>query len=218
MNTNPKMGGIAALVQALCYICGFVMIATLLNPGDTSDWTPVQRLKFVLDQQALVQGWNIIIYVVFGIALVLLASVLHELLKSDSPQLTSIATPFGMIWAGLVIASGMVASVGLETVAGVFTDNPQRAADSWLVIATIQNGLGGGVEIVGGIWVLLLSLAALQSKAILPMYCNWIGLIVGVAGIITIVPALSDFGAVFGLVQILWFVIVGIVLLRTKPV
>jgi hypothetical protein len=42
-------------------------------------------------------------------------------------------------------------------------------------------------------------------------------LLVGAVGIITIIPALNAMVAVFGLGQIIWFVWLGIVLLRSNP-
>ncbi|MEM7612587.1 MAG: DUF4386 family protein [Pseudomonadota bacterium] len=213
MNTNSNAGGIAALIQAACYLLGFAMLATVMNPGDTQGWSQVQKLAFILDRQALFQSWNILIYVVFGVALVVLSVTLHQLLEEGSIRLMSIATPFGLIWAGLVIASGMVASVGVSAMADMFTRSPEQAAAAWLVIGVIQDGLGGGVEVVGGIWVLLVSIAALRSS-VLPAAINWLGIVVGVAGIATVVPALTVLGAVFGLSQIIWFVAVGIALLR----
>ena len=214
MNTHNKIAGAAALIQAFCYIFGFVMLATVMNPGEVDDWTRLQKLEFVLEREALFQLWSIVIYVLFGVALVALTSVLHGLLKQQSSLLMSLATPFGYIWAGLVIASGMVASVGLSSVAELYTSDPVEAARLWSTIATVQDGLGGGVEVVGGIWVLLLSVASLSTRQVLPRLLNWIGLIVGVTGIATVVPPLAGLGAIFGLTQIFWFAGVGIVLLR----
>ena len=98
--------------------------------------------------------------------------------------------------------------------AQTYERTPQDAVVAWSIIGTVQNGLGGGVEIVGGIWVLLVSIAAIRSSSLFPKPLNWLGLVVGTAGVVTVVPALSGFGAVFGLTQILWFIGVGVVLLR----
>jgi len=214
MNSAAKAGGIASLIQALCYIGGFAMLATAMSPGDAEGWSQIQKLEFILEREGLFQLWNIIIYVVFGIALVVLTVVLHRLLERPGSLLMAIATPFGLIWAGLVIASGMVASVGLSEIAELFARNPMEATSSWFIIGTVQDGLGGGVEIVGGLWVLLVSVSSLRSGVLLPKPVNLVGLVVGIAGIVTIVPALSSLGAVFGLVQIIWFIAVGVVLLR----
>ena len=110
------------------------------------------------------QLWTVFIYVFFGVVLVVLTVALHERLKTKSVGLMQLATPVGLIWAGLVIASGMVASVGLEAVAAVHSKDVAQAASAWVVIGAVQNGLGGGVEIVGGIWVLLISAASESTR------------------------------------------------------
>ena len=52
----------------------------------------------------------------------------------------------------------------------------------------------------------------------LPRALNYLGLVVGGAGILTIVPALGELGGImFGLGQIVWFVWLGMVMLRKRP-
>jgi hypothetical protein len=214
MSSGAKVGGIAALLQAFCYVCGFAMLATVMNPGSTEGWSQFQKLEFILEREAVFQFWNILIYVIFGVALVVLVVILHRLLEGNSRLLMSIATPFGLIWSGLVIASGMVASVGVAAISEAYARNAAEAANSWSTIGIIQEGLGGGVEVVGGLWVLLVSMSSILSGTLLPKALNWVGIVVGIAGIATVIPALSGLGAVFGLIQIIWFVGVGVVLLR----
>ncbi len=67
---------------------------------------------------------------------------------------------------------------------------------------------GGGNEITGGMWILLVSVAGLQTKT-LPLPVNAIGLLVGAAGVASTIPALSAVTMVFGLGFILWFFAVG---------
>lgn len=214
MTNELRAAGIAALLQACCYLFGFAMLATLMNPGDTAGWSAQDKLEFVLDRAALFQLWNLVIYVVFGVLLVVLAMALHRLLARPQSLLMAVATPLGLIWAGLVIASGMLVSVALPAVARRFAQNPDSATQLWTTIAVVQDGLGGGVEVVGGLWLLLLSVAANTVRAVLPRWLNVIGMLVGLAGILTVVPALAELGAVFGLGQIVWFVGLGIVLLK----
>ena len=92
-----------------------------------------------------------------------LSLALHERLDGKNSALARTATVFGLIWAVLVIASGMIYNVGIETVIAISANDPSQAATVWLAIASVFNGLGGGVEVVGGIWVLLLSVAALRN-------------------------------------------------------
>lgn len=214
MNQLRRAGGLAALVEAMCYVIGFAMIATALNPGNADDWSQAQKLAFILEQKTMFQIWNIIIYVVFGVALVVLAAALHQRLNNAATAIMMVATPFGFIWAGLVIASGMVANVGLEVVADTYSLSVDQAVEAWSIIGAVQDGLGGGVELVGGMWVLLLSLAARSDADVFPKALVYLGLFVGTAGILTIVPMLAGLGAVFGLSQIAWFIFIGVILLR----
>jgi len=57
------------------------------------------------------------------------------------------------------------------------------------------------------------SWAALRGGG-LPKALNYLGVVIGVAGIVTVVPALDVLTDVFGLSQIVWFAWLGIVMLR----
>ena len=48
-----------------------------------------------------------------------------------------------------------------------------------------------GNELVGSLWVLLLSLAALRTGG-LTRALNYLGVVLGIAGILTMIPALAD--------------------------
>jgi Domain of unknown function (DUF4386) len=210
-NNLQKMGGVAALIEAAAYMVGFGLYFTLL---DSSGYVgPVRKVAFLVDKQAIIYVGNLFIYVVFGAFLVVLALALYERLKADSSALVQTATAFGLIWAGLVIASGMIFNVGIDTVVDLYGKDPAQAASVWLAIGSVQEGLGGGNEIVGGLWVLLVSWAALQGGG-LPKALNYLGVVIGVAGILTVVPGLDVVTDVFGLSQIVWFAWLGIVMLR----
>lgn len=71
---------------------------------------------------------------------------------------------------------------------------------------------GGGNEIVGGLWLLLVSWSALRGG--LPKALNGVGLLVGAAGIVMLLPPLADVGAIFGLGITVWYVWAGVALLR----
>jgi hypothetical protein len=125
-------------------------------------------------------------------------------------------TAFGLIWAGLVIASGMVANIATGVVVDLYGTDPAQATTVWLAVSPVIDGLGGGNEIVGGIWTLLVSLVALRARA-LHRVLNYVGLVVGTAGILSAIPAFGEVGgAIFGLTQIVWFVGLGILLLRAS--
>ena len=85
---------------------------------------------------------------------------------------------------------------------------------TWQGFESVASGLGNGNgEILGGIWTLLVSLAALRVGG-LPKAQNILGLVVGAVGILSIFPALTGLTGIFGLGQMIWFVWLGVVLLR----
>jgi len=209
-----KLGGISALIEAALYVTGFALFLTVLDPSGYEGH--VQQVAFLADNQVASYIANLLIYVVFGVVLVVLVLALHARFKNDSPAIMQTATAFGLIWAGLVIASGMIANIGNSTVVALFSENQDQAVSLWLAIITVQEALGGGNEIVGGLWVLLLSWAALRAGK-LPKVLNYLGVLVGLAGILTVVPAFDVLMDVFGLGQIVWFAWLGIVMLREDP-
>jgi hypothetical protein len=91
--------------------------------------------------------------------------------------------------------------------------DPSHAATVWLAISSVLEELVGRIEIVGGIWILLVTWEALLAGR-LPRALNHLGVVVGVAGVLTVVPALEVLGIGFRLGEIVWFVWVGIVMFR----
>lgn len=212
MNGLQKWGGAAALYEALAYIIGFVGFIAVVNVGGIAD--PLTKVNAIVENQGLLTVLMLIVYVVWGASLVVLSLALHERLDGHKSALARTATAFGLIWSVLVIASGMIYNVGMETVGSLYATNPEQAAFVWLAIESVFNGLGGGVEVVGGIWVILLSISALRSGNFSRTF-NYLGFVVGVAGVVSVVPALSEISAsIFGLTQIVWFAWLGIAMLR----
>jgi hypothetical protein len=191
----------------------FMLVVDYTNVVD-----PIEKVSLLAQHQIGLFIMNIIIYVIFGVLLVVLALALHHRLKDDAPAMVQTATAFALIWATIVIASGMIANIGMEAVLDLHATDPDQAATVWVAIDSVVEGIGGGVEIMGGLWVLLISWVALRAGR-LPKALNLIGGVVGAAGIVSIIPALGEIGGmIFGLGQILWFVWLGLVLLLSKTV
>jgi hypothetical protein len=212
MRNLQKAGGIAALYEAAAYIVGMVVYLVVLDYANVVDIG--QKMAMLVENESVLYIMNVLIYILFGAALVVLTLALHDRLRVGSPALSQVAAGFGLIWAGLVIAAGMVANIGTGVVVDLFAQNAAQAETVWLAVEVIYDGLGGGNEIVGGLWTLLVSWAALRSAA-LPRFLNYLGLLVGAAGVVSAIPMLAEIGGmVFGLGQIVWFVWLGIVMLR----
>jgi hypothetical protein len=216
-NGLQKAGGVAALTQAIVYLVAMVLFLGILIPaGYGASADPMQNVAFLADNQTAVYVVNVLVYVASSVLVAVLALALHDLLKASSPVLTQTATAFGLIWAGVLMATAMIASIGLSTVVDLYGQDPAQAASLWMAIEVVQEGLGGGTEIVGGIWVLLVSLAALRAR-VLPRVLNYLGAVIGAAGIVSVVPVLGGLVDLFGLGAVVWFAWLGLVLLRTNP-
>ena len=211
MKNFQKIGGFAALFEAAALVAGMVFYLLVLDYVNVVD--PVQKVALLVDNTVGMYISNQIIYVVFGIFLVVLALALYDRLKAGLTAMVQTATVFGLIWACLLIGAGMVFTIGMDTVVDLYGSDPAQAAMVWLAIESVHQGLGGANEIVGGLWVLLISWASLRGGG-LPRALNYLGVVIGVGGLLMFVPALGKLGPIFGLGIIGWFIWLGIIMLR----
>ena len=215
MNTLQKSGGYAALYLAVAYLIGIVLFLLVLDYPSMTD--PVQKVTLLVEKQMVIFSTNLLMYVFFGVFLIVLSLALYDRLKSGAPAIMQVATAIGIIWAGSLIASGLVSNAGIAPVIALYAKDPAQAALTWQGIESVASGLGNGNgEILGGLWALLVSLAALRTGELL-RGLNILGLLVGALGILSLIPGLTDLTGVFGLSQIIWFVWLGIALLRSTP-
>ena len=221
MKNLQKMGGIAALLGAATTILGAVVYATLLVPKGfgSENPDPSRIVALLADNQATMRLWYQIIWLAFGVCLIFLSVALYERLKAGSPVLAPAVRVFTLIYAVLVILLGALEINSLSTVVRLFGQNPAQAATVWLTLDSVAKGLGagGGETIVTGLWLLLLSWAALQARA-LPRLLNYLGVVVGLAGILYVFTVSAALLSVNALGLIIWFVWLGIVMLRGSPV
>ncbi len=214
MKNLQKMGGIAALYEAAAYIVGMLGFLFVVDVSGVVD--PVQKVALMVDNQVFLYTLHLIVYVVWGVFMVVLALALYDRLKAGSPALAQTATVFGLFWACVIIVGGMIHNIGMQNVVDLYAQDPAQAATVWSAIDSVFEGLGGSNEVIGGIWILLLSWAALRAGE-LPRVLNYLGVAIGVAGIISVIPALAEiFIYIFALGQIVWFIWLGIVMLRTR--
>ena len=214
MNNSQKFGGFAALIHAAAYVFGIVLAVTLIFPIMDAD--PGRYIAFVADNQAIVYVWNLVAYWVSAATLIVMALALYERLKAGSPALAQTATVFGLIWAGLIIGSGNLMLRDINVIGELYGHNAAQAQTIWLALEAVENGIVSGNELVGSLWVLLLSIAALRSGE-LTRTVNYFGMAFSLAGILTIVPAIAEtMIMIFAPGMIVWSVWVGIVILRTS--
>ncbi len=213
MKTLQKFGGFAALYMAAAYMVVMALFLVVLNYQSITD--PLQKVALLVEKPMVFFSTNVLSYVFFGVFLIGLSLALYDRLKPGAPAMMQVATVIGIIWAGSLIAGGMVQNAGINPTVALYTKAPAQAAMSWQAIETVSNGLGNGNgEILGGLWALLVSISALRGGR-MPRALNFLGLFIGVVGLVSLTPGLTDMlVGVFGLGQVIWYVWLGIVLLR----
>lgn len=216
MKSFQKAGGVAALAMAATWVAAFAVFLGVLVPAGYFDEgiAPVDRARIIADNQASASIGYLVPYVLWGILMVVLSLALYDRLKAGAPAIAQTATAFGLIWAALVVASGLVAAHGIRAVGELYATDAAQAGAVWAAVATIVGGLGGEAgEVLGGVWLLLIGWAALRTRD-LPRALCYLGIVLGVAGIITVIPPLEPAAFVFGVGLIVWWVWLGIVTLR----
>ena len=211
-----RAGGIAGFVTAATYVVGLGLIGVYLAPQGYLDvqGSPEDSLAFLLDHQVMLYTWDLVLYLVGGIALVSLVLGVHSRLRTGAAALSQTASVVGHLWACLLLASGLIALVGHRAVVELAATDSAMAASTWSSVSVAQSALGGGIEIVGAVWVMLVSVAGIRSR-VLGYGLGALGIGIGVAGAWTIVPPAAEYAApLFGLGMIVWFVWMGVTLLR----
>jgi hypothetical protein len=211
MNMLLKVGGMAALLHAAAYIVGMVIGVAFVFPVLDAD--PSRYVTFVAEHQTLVYVWNLISYWGSAITLVIMALALYHRLQAGSPALVQTATVFGLIWAGLIIGSANLMLRNSGVIGSLYGQDPAQAAALWPALQAVENGIVSGNELVGSLWVLLISIAALRAGVFARLF-NYFGVAISVAGILTLIPSVWEtMVMVFGPGMILWSIWLGIALL-----
>ncbi len=211
---QQKVGGLAALYLAAAFVVAMPFFLVFVKYPSVVD--PVEKVALLVGNLESMRAMNLVTYVIFGLVLAVLALALHARLKDAAPALAQAATVVGLIWAVALVASGMVFNAGMAAVVGLQGADPAQAAAAWQAIEPVADGLGAGSggELLGGLWVLLVSVAALRAGG-LPKMLSWLGVAIGAAGVLSVAPVLQDLKYGFGLLVIVWLAGLGVVMVRT---
>lgn len=216
--TLTRTGGLAALTCGATYLVGFALLLTVLAPlGYGTEQADTAAIAgFIAARPGVLIAWNSVIYLANALALVVLVVALADVQASATPGWAAVTRGLGLIWAALVLGAGMIANVAIERVAQVYPADPAAAEAFWIFLHAVETGLGGGNEIAGGAWIAGVSAAGLTGRSLARPVAA-LGLLTGLAGLATVMPAFGDTaGAVFGLGAIAWFLGVSATLLLQK--
>ena len=210
---HMRWGASAFFAMPICYIVMFLIYGVALSIPQTASVS--DKIAYIESQQSLFSLANILGYLVFGGFLFIAVQATHARLNVLSSHLLNAASAFGFIWVVFMFGSGMVALVGMNTMVSLFAKGSSHADTLFYIYTTVVNGLGGGIELVGGIWVLLISIHGLKT-AQLAKGLHLLGLVVGAFGVLTLFQSVPELKDAFGLSQIVWFVWMGCVLLKSS--
>ncbi|MFC0118297.1 hypothetical protein ACFFK7_10295 [Pseudoalteromonas xiamenensis] len=146
----------------------------------------------------------------FPLSLLLLSFNLTAPRNSVASPFTRLINALAILWAGLMTASGCMALTAID----MATTHGDVAAISLLF--SLQNSVGGAVEMQGGLWTLLATYQ-LHKKQSLHWFVRLTGYTAGLAGIATLLPGSDIFQALFGITQLCWFFAVGFAALKASP-
>lgn len=205
-------GGYAGFYMGAAYAVAIVIFLVVLDYPSMVD--PVDKVGLLTRASGMIWASNLLLYVVFSPVLAVFVLAVHDLVRTaEGPA--RLGRALGLIWAGLLIASGLIANAAIGPITALFASDQAAAIALWSATNAVADGLGGGAgEVAGGLMTALFSLAGLKSGAF-GRVLAWLGFAVGALGLVSALPGLGDVGALFGIAQIPWFVWVGIVLIRS---
>lgn len=201
-----KWGAISYVGMSLCYASMFIIFGVLLafpNSGELAD-----KIAYIANKQFILSLSYTIGYLVFGTLLLVSVQATHTKLSATSNHLLNLASAFGFIWVVLMMCSGMIGIIGLNTMVTLHTQQSDHATTLFYLYTTVVNGLGGGIELVGGMWVFLIGLCGLNTQQ-LSKSLSLMSIFVGLLGILTLIQSVPELKDAFGLSQIIWFVWMG---------
>ena len=201
MTLFKKLATVSAVYGGLSYIGGILIYLQLLKYDSVS--TPSEQLAIIGNNPVLVHITTLHIYILFSFGIILLATYLYLKLKDQQPALGLLSLISGVVWSTLLIASGFI-SMGVTAILMNGTAVSELTT-AWQAIDIVSNALGGGNELIGGVFAGLLSLALYKARYS-SLVTSLLGVVVFVGGIISALPYLADVGiGIFVVSQILWF-------------
>jgi hypothetical protein len=194
------------------------LVVSVLKPMADMNLGIQKYMAFLMANKLLVFIWHFSMYLVSGTCLVVLVLAIYERLKNNSPRLAKIASAFGFIWTAFVLLSGLIMNYGIEALITLYGKNQAQAEMLKNALDTITTGIDSSDKFSGCLWVGLASLAAFKNKAF-PRTFNIFGLAISAAGLIgTMIPALVSVSYLFGIGAIVWWLAVGIHMLRKQAI
>lgn len=214
---NPNqltfLAGIAFIGMALCYITLFVLYGAVIDMPIEA--TTAQNIAYLIENKGLFNLSYILGYIAFACLLCFCVYVTSCLYQQASKTTMAMASLFGYFWVVVLLCTGMIGISANELLASQNLTHPATAEVIFHTRNLMTESLGGGIEFIGGVWLLLLALASLRHK-LLSTPLTLFTLVKGAIGVVTLFCTDSLLREMFGVTGIIWFIWMGIVLLKKR--
>lgn len=201
----------AVFVNVFCFVYGLVLLISKFQYLQDEQLTHSQILDMLLTDIHYFLSWNIIIYLIYGLSLLHLTVTLFFAAKRKTPQTATGFLVMGSIWSGYMLFSGGLAVELINSVAVLYQNNRELAVKIWITGSLIHESVGGGNELIGAIWVGLISYMVPHQKGISTATKRF-GYVTTFSGLCTLFESYEIFSSLFGVALILWFLLLYIVL------
>ncbi|WP_169579677.1 DUF4386 family protein [Saccharospirillum impatiens] len=207
------LAGAAFIGMALCYITLFIIYGAILSTPANAN--TAEKIAYLIDNKGLFNVTYVLGYVLFACLLCFCVYVIGGLYQQVSQPAMAMATMFGYFWVVVLLCTGMIGITSHELLASYSPSNPAAADAVYYARALLTESLGGGIEFIGGVWLLLFG-AVSWRHGLLSKALSAFTLIKGAIGIATLFSAEPVLRDLFGITGIVWFLWMGIAMIR-KP-
>jgi len=170
-------------------------------------------LFFLINNMALFNFTYILGYVIFACLLCFCVYVIGSLFQEASKTTMAMASAFGYFWVVVLLCTGMIGITSNGLLVSYSVTNPAAAEVIYFASILITESLGGGIEFIGGVWLILLGVVSWRHN-LLSKSLTIFTLVKGAIGVATLFCADSLLRELFGVTGILWFIWMGIALIK----
>lgn len=193
-------------INLACFSIGLVLLFCHFDYMTDSQISPEQVLASLLLDVILFLSWHVIVYFVYGLSLLLLTISIFMLAVKREPEKAIAVLVVGALWSGFMLISGGVSVETIHKVAELYPHNSEAAIHLWLTMKVVLESVGGGNELIGAVWVLLVSQLFNGTNYWLKATRN-AGFLIAIVGLGTLLDKSEVCTSLFGVSLLLWFVL-----------
>lgn len=206
-----KLAGVAFIGMALCYITLFIIYGAIL--GTPAEASTADKIAYLIENKALYNFTYILGYALFACLLCFCVYVVGTLSHKASRAAVAITSLFGYFWVVVLLCTAMIGISANEMLAAYSATNPEAAEVIFFARALMTESLGGGIEFIGGVWLVLLGVIGWRHQLFSKPLAAFT-LIKGVIGVLTLICADTLLREMFGVTGIIWFIWMGIFMIK----